>query len=970
MNYVPLYVKTEYSLLHSLIRINDYIKFALDNNLKALTICDDNLSGVMEFYKECKKNNIKPVIGLCIRVENQELVLYAKNNDGYKNLLKLSTLASDNKLDLNVINDYSDNLICIIPVKSIDIYNELKKVYQDIYIGYSTNDEKEEYRSEKLVYMNECLSLTKEDTIYLNYLHSIKKGVIYDEVKENNVHKYIHLNADDNFNNKTIIDDCNVEILYQKDLLPVYECENNNQYEYLKKLCIEGLRKKFGNVVGKEYAERLKYELNVINNMGFCNYFLVVYDYVKFAKDNNILVGPGRGSAAGSLVSYLLNITEIDPIKYNLLFERFLNPERVTMPDIDIDFEDDRRDEVIDYCINKYGYKKVAGIVAFGTLASKQVIRDVGRSMDISIKTIDYLAKMLDAKMTLRENYKSKPLLKDYIEGNEDIKKLYKVALKLEGLKRHTTIHAAGIVMANKDLDNVIPLLKSSDDRYLTGFSMEHLEELGLLKMDFLALKNLSLISNIIRLIEENENKKIDFNSIPLNDSKALNIFSTANTVGIFQFESTGMKNFLKKLKPNSFHDICAAIALFRPGPMDNIDTYIRRKYRYEKINYIDDSLKDILKDTYGIIIYQEQIMQIASKMAKFSFGEADILRRAMSKKKENILLKEKDKFIRNSIDNGYSREVATKVYDMILKFASYGFNKSHSVAYSMIAYKMAYLKAYYPKYFCAGLLSNATGSEIKTREYIYESKLNNIDILKPNINLSEDKYVITDKGIIYPLTGIKNVGFAVAKKILENRTEPFKDIYDFMKRCYSKTLNKKAIISLIDAGVFDSFNINHNTLVNNLDNIINYSELISELDEDFVEKPIINEYEEYSKLELMNREYDVFGFYLSKHPVTEARLKHNNSITLTSIPKFFDRSISIIVMIDRMKSINTKNNQRMCFLSVSDEVSTIDAVLFPKVYEKNMNIKEGQLVLIKGKVEKRFDKYQIICNTIDVIEL
>ena len=506
MNYVPLYVKTEYSLLHSLIRINDYIKFALDNNLKALTICDDNLSGVMEFYKECKKNNIKPVIGLCIRVENQELVLYAKNNDGYKNLLKLSTLASDNKLDLNVINDYSDNLICIIPVKSIDIYNELKKVYQDIYIGYSTNDEKEEYRSEKLVYMNECLSLTKEDTIYLNYLHSIKKGVIYDEVKENNVHKYIHLNADDNFNNKTIIDDCNVEILYQKDLLPVYECENNNQYEYLKKLCIEGLRKKFGNVVGKEYAERLKYELNVINNMGFCNYFLVVYDYVKFAKDNNILVGPGRGSAAGSLVSYLLNITEIDPIKYNLLFERFLNPERVTMPDIDIDFEDDRRDEVIDYCINKYGYKKVAGIVAFGTLASKQVIRDVGRSMDISIKTIDYLAKMLDAKMTLRENYKSKPLLKDYIEGNEDIKKLYKVALKLEGLKRHTTIHAAGIVMSSIDLDNVIPL-DYHDTFYTSGYDMTYLEEIGLLKMDFLAIKYLTTIHNMIDLINKNHNQ-------------------------------------------------------------------------------------------------------------------------------------------------------------------------------------------------------------------------------------------------------------------------------------------------------------------------------------------------------------------------------------------------------------------------------------------------------------------------------
>lgn len=971
MNYVPLYVKTEYSLLKSIIKIDDYIEFAKKSNLKSLTIADENMCGVMEFYSKCKKNSIKPVIGLSIKIEKQEIVLYAKNNIGYCNLLKLTTIQSGQELNFEDLDKYSNDLICIVPTFSIDIYNNLKKIYKDIYIGYSNDDEYNMYKSEKTVYMNECLALYKSDTVYINYIHAIKDGKIYDDINEVNINKYIHEKISNASNIQNIIDLCNVTITYEKDLLPIYECPDNDQYSYLKKLCIEGLRRKFGSEVRKDYVDRLKYELGVINSMGFCNYFLVVQDYVKYAKEKGILVGPGRGSAAGSLVSYLLDITEIDPIKYNLLFERFLNPERVTMPDIDIDFEDIRREEVIDYCISKYGNKRVSGIIAFGTLASKQVIRDVGRCMDIDLRTIDFIAKMLDSKLTLIDNYHQNNKLREYLNTDDELKKLFKISLKLEGLKRHTTIHAAGVVMCNKDLDEVIPLVKNSDNKYLTGFSMEYLESLGLLKMDFLALKNLTLISDIINLINKEENLDIDFNKIPLDDQKAISIFTTVNTTGIFQFESSGMKNFLSKFKPNTFNDICAAIALFRPGPMGNIDTYIKRKYGKEDIDYIDDSLKPILQSTYGIIIYQEQIMQIANKMASFSFGEADVLRRAMSKKKEDILLNEKEKFISRSIKNGYSNEIANKVYNLIMKFASYGFNKSHSVAYSMIAYKMAYLKAYYPKYFSAGLLMQVRGSDVKTKEYIYEAKVNGINILKPDINLSSYEYIITKEGIIYPLTGIKNVGMVAVKSIIESRGDiPFKDIFDFIKRCYGGAVNKKVLVSLIDAGVFDRFNINRNTLINNLDNIINYGELISELDEEFVEKPLITSYDEYSKIELMNKELESFGFYLSRHPVTEMRTKLNLNTSLDRIEMYFDRIINIVVLIDSMKEIDTKSKQKMCFLTVSDENKKIDVVLFPTIYKKNQNIKPGNLIYINGRVEKRFDKYQIVCNRIKKIEL
>ena len=970
MNYTPLYVKTHNSLLSSTITIEGLINYAINNNIKSLSICDNTMYGVMDFYHLCKKNNIKPIIGLEVTLDNKKIVLYCKDNIGYTNLIYLCTKQSEEKIDLNVLKDHSTNIICILPFDSLSLYEDLSNIYVDIFKGYSTLEERNTLEGNNLIFINETLSLTEEDSTYLHYVIAIKEGTTVDKI-EINAHSYIYsldtikkISTKDLENNYYITNNCNIEFTKNNDLLPLYPCPNNmTSYEYLKKLCVEGLRRLFGEYVGKVYVDRLKYELDIINKMGFCNYFLVVWDYVNYCKNNDILVGPGRGSAAGSLVSYVLNITTVDPIKYNLLFERFLNPERITMPDIDIDFEYTKREDVVNYCIEKYGIKKVAPIITFGTLGAKQAIRDVGRCMNISLSMIDRLCSYISSTLSLKDNYKDNQKLRDYLEINSELKKVYKVASKLEGLKRHTSIHAAGIVMSRYDLDTIIPLDKGHNDFYTTGYSMEYLEEIGLLKMDFLALRNLTLIKEIL------DDAKIKFDDIPDNDSKALNIFTTANTSGIFQFESSGMVNFLRKFKPTTMDDIIAALALFRPGPMNNIDSYIKRKHGKEKIDYLDKSLESILKPTYGIIVYQEQIMQIASVLAGYSLGEADVLRRAMSKKKENVLLEEKEKFVKRSVAKGYSLETATKVYDLILKFASYGFNKAHSVAYSLISYRMAYLKAHYPFLFMKSLLTSNIGSESKTREYIYECKANNINILKPSINHSSSTYVIYDNNILFPLTCIKNVGINATNMIIEERAKgEFKDIFEFAKRCYGKSVTRKTLENLILAGCFDEFGLNKRTLMNNLDIIVNYSELGEFLEDDDSLKPVITEETDYSKVELMQMELDIFGFYLSNHPVTEYKNIYKNAISISNIPLYFNKNVELVVYIDKIREITTKDNSKMCFLTVSDEISTLDVVLFPKTYEKYNNIEEKKVARLFGRVEKRFDKYQLVAEDIKIL--
>ena len=948
---VPLNIKTNNYLLHSMIKIKDLVKIAKENNIKSLTITDNNMYGCIEFYKECKKNNIKPIIGLEISLP-EKIILYAKNYQGYKNLIKITTLKSEDNLSLKTLDNYSESLICIIPFESKIKYNELKKIYKDIFVSYKNDEEKEKIKIDNKLYMHEILCLKKEDEKYLKYLKAIKEGKNYLEINDDfNNTSLLPLKSE----NTIVIEElCNVEIKMHNDLLPIYT--KDDSYELLKQECIKGMKRIFGSSAPRKYAQRLKEELKVINELGFCDYFLIVQDYVKYAKDNNILVGPGRGSAAGSLVAYTLDITTVDPIKYDLLFERFLNKDRVTMPDIDVDFEDTRREEVMKYCIKKYGIKKVALIITFGTLASKQAIRDVSKTLNISTSKVDILSKMLDSKKNLKENYTDQ--VKKFLEINPELKKVYKIALKIEGLKRHTSLHAAGVVMSKYNLDESLPLDKNTDF-YISEYDKDYLEEIGLLKMDFLGLKNLTLITKILDEIED-----LTFDTIPEDDKETINVFNKVNTVGIFQFESPGMINFLRKLKPDSFDDLVAALALFRPGPMKNIDSYIRRKRGLEKIDYFHENLKEILKPTYGIIVYQEQIMQIASTMAGYTFAEADLLRRAMSKKKEQILIKEKDRFIKGAIKNGYDENIATKVYDLIYKFADYGFNKSHSVAYAMISYRMAYLKAHYPALFMKNLLSQAINSEAKTKEYIYECTKYNIKVKSPDINLSTDNYEVINGSIIYPLNNIKNVGTNATKIILEERKKrKFKDIFDFVSRCYKESVTVKTIESLILAGAFDSFNISRKALIDNLEIITNYGEIGSYLDEEMF-KPEIEDNGEYKKDELMNYELELFGFYLTNHPITEYKTKHNH-IELKNIEKYFDKQIETIVFIDKIREIETKNKEKMIFVTGSDELSKIEIVVFPKTYKQIKQINTSDIIKIKGKVEKRFDQYQIIANQI-----
>ena len=948
---VPLNIKTDNYLLHSMIKIKDLIQAAKAHNIKALTITDNNMYGCIEFYKECKKNGIKPIIGLEISIP-EKIILYAKNYDGYKNLIKLTTLKSEGILDTNILDKYSDNLVCIIPFESKIKYNELNKIYKDLFVSYKNDIEKEKIRLENKLFMHEILCIQKEDEKYLKYLKAIKEGKNYLEINDDFTgFSLFPLNNNDT----SVIDElCDVRIEFHNDLLPVFT--NDDSYDLLKQSCIKGMKRIFGSQAPRVYAERLKEELNVIRNLGFCDYFLIVKDYIEYAKENNILVGPGRGSAAGSLVAYTLNITTIDPLKYDLLFERFLNKDRVTMPDIDVDFEDTRREEVIRYCIQKYGLKKVALIITFGTLAAKQVIRDVSKVLDISPSKVDILSKMLDSKKNLKANYTTH--VKSFLDVNPELRKAYKIALKFEGMKKHTSLHAAGVVMSKYDLDECLPLDRNNDF-YVSEYDKDYLEEIGLLKMDFLGLKNLTLIANILDEIDG-----LTFDTIPEDDRQAIEVFNKANTIGIFQFESPGMINFLKKLRPDSFDDLVAALALFRPGPMKNIDLYIKRKRGVLQVDYFHDSLKDILKPTYGIIVYQEQIMKIASTMAGYSFAEADLLRRAMSKKKEDILVKERDKFISGSIKKGYDSSVATKVYDLIFKFADYGFNKSHSVAYAMISYRMAYLKAHYPAIFMKNLLSHAINSEAKTKEYIYECAKYNVKVKGPDINVSTDNYEVVDGNVIYPLNNIKDVGINATKVILDERKKgKFKDIFDFISRCYKDAVTIKTIQNLILAGAFDCFNISRKTLIDNIEVITNYGEIGSYLDDD-VFKPQLEDNGEYKKEDLMRYELELFGFYLTNHPIIEYKRKFNH-IELNNIDKYFDRQIETVVFIDRIREVETKNKEKMMFISGSDELSKIDIVVFPKVYKQIKHLENNDIIRIKGKVEKRFDEYQIIASQI-----
>lgn len=947
MNYVPLWIKTDYSILSSLIKIDDLINKLTSLDISSCAICDDNLFGAMEFYNKCKSNGIKPIIGLEINL-SFPVLLYAKNYKGYQALCNIDTLKNEGKLNNKVIYSYLDDLLVVIPFEFIDSASEFIGGLNEYFVGYSNLSDLEKITGNK-VYVKKTLSLSKNEEPYLPYLYKIKdvdfkldSDVTLDEMVSTEIKKDTLY-----FSNM-----CDINIPKQSNLLPVYNDDSSfDEKKYLVDLCVYGLKKRLNNNVPESYVIRLKHEIDIIIKMGFCNYFLVVWDYVKYAKKNGILVGP-RGSAASSLVSYSLGITDIDPMKYDLLFERFLNPQRITMPDIDMDFDAEKRYKVIDYVKEKYGLNRVCEIITFSNLLAKQVIRDLARIFDVSTFKVDNLLKNFDDKKSLKEqllNSSVKKMLDD-----QELRKMYEVALHLEGLKRHTSIHAAGIIISSKDLRNYVPLTLNSDGTYICGYTMNYIEDLGLLKMDFLGLKNLTIIDKVLCRVN-----KIKFNDIPFNDKKTYDLFATGDLTGIFQFETMGMRKFITELKPDNINDLIAAVALFRPGPIDNIPLYIARKHGKEKVTYVNDCLKSILEPTYGIIIYQEQIMQIASKMAGFSYGQADVLRRAMSKKKQDVLLAQKDNFIKGSIKNGYDEKTALSVYELILKFANYGFNKAHSVCYAIIGYKIAYLKTHFPLEFMCEILNNYIGVSSKTKTLLNECKRLGVEIIKPTINNTSCNYEIIEGKIVYPLSMIKGIGTLTCRQIVDERVKngAFTSYFDFIKRTYKTGID--VIKNVILSGALDFFGHTRKTLIENIDEAINYAELCSGLDENLVVKPELKEYEEYTQEELTKQEEKLYGFYISNHPTN--RYISENSITTDKLGNYFDKNVEMTLYFERRKEVNTKSGDKMMFINASDAFGNAELVMFPKTYNKYFNISVPGVYKIKGKVEKRFSKLQIV---------
>ena len=949
--YAPLKVTTDYTLLKSLIKIPDLITFLVSNKISACAICDENLYGALDFYKSCKNNNIKPIIGLSVLLNDLDIYLYAINYDGYKNLLKIHTIIETRSLGIVDLEELKDNILCIIPYKSTELWKNLS-FFKYLYIGFSNLFEKNNalILTSNIVYVNDLRALKLEDVKYLNFLDDLRKETRLDY--SNNYYQIKDFIDSEKI--EKIVNLIDLEIPHDKRYIPEYK-PNIDAAAFLKNLSLKGLNKRLNGNIPASYLERLNYELSVIDKMGFVNYFLIVYDYVLYAKKHDILVGPGRGSAAGSLVSFSIGITDIDPIKYNLLFERFLNPSRVTMPDIDIDFDATKRGMVIDYVKEKYGEKKVALGLTFNTLKSKLVIREVGKLLHVDNTLIDRFAKVIDAHLSLKDNLKNE-YVKKYLNTYKELKPVYEVSIKLEGIKKNISTHAAGVVISSIDLDEVIPV-HISNGELITGSTMEFLEDIGLLKMDFLGLKNLTMIASITKMIGQDVLKDID-----LNDKKVYELFINAKTDGIFQFETPAMKSLLVKLKPTCFNDLIVAVALGRPGPKEQAPSFIKRRNNEERITYIHPDLENILHETYGILIYQEQIIAILVKIAGYNLAEADLIRRAVSKKKESVLLSEKEKFVKRAISKGYTKDVAVDIYNLIVKFASYGFNKSHSVAYALIAYQMAYLKTYYPAHFFTQLLND--GNNTKNTYYFAYLKSKGIKFFKPNINNTNLDYYINDNKLFMPLWIIKNINLDLTKKIISSRGNGYTDIFDFAYK--TKDFMTKGIMeNLIRAGAMDNFSLNHQTLINNIDAALNYGWLADP--DGLIPKPLIVEYNEYNSDILRSDELNSYGFYITNHPASIYLSKEYMKISM--MKNYAYKKIKTVVIVEKISKIKTKKNEDMAFFTGSDETGIADFTVFPKVYDLFKSVKNNDLVMVLGEVQQRFDKYQIVVNNIKIIE-
>ena len=933
---IPLKITTEYSLLKSLIKLPDLISFLNENNIKECAICDENLNGFMDFYLKCKENNIKPIIGLDTVYESMHIYAYAKNYFGYQQLLKIDYLKNNMKLSYLE----NSNLLVIIPFKSIDIYEKLK--YKDnVYIGFCNDIEKNNALliSDKIVYVDNVRCLYKKDIPYLKYLKMLNDNFVYNDNAYYKTSSFEDIQTTYEFSKQI-----NLEIPFDKKYIPKFNNSDNN-YEYLKKLCILGLNKRFNGKVSNKYKERILYELDVINKMGFVDYFLIVYDYVLYAKKNDIFVGPGRGSAAGSLVSYSLGITNIDPIKYGLLFERFLNINRKKMPDIDIDFESDKRINMIEYVKNKYGFDKVAVGLTFNNYKAKLILRDLAKLLKVDSNVFDKFIKNINSSLSLKENYQNEKV-KKYIEMYSELKNLYDISYHLEGLKKNTSTHAAGVIISSEKLGKIIPI-SNEDGTLKTGIEMPYLEKMGLLKMDFLALEKLNIISKVSKKI-----KNFNINNIPLDDKKTLKIFYDADTDDIFQFESSYAKSVLDKLKITSFNELTVSLALVRPGANKQIDEYLKNKK--EGINLAGD-LTDILGSTYGTIIYQEQVMKIFEKVVGYSLFEADDIRVAISKKKEDIINAQHDKFVSGGIKNGYSKEFVEKLFNKIKEFGGYGFNKSHSVAYALVSYQMAYLKANYPKEFMFYLLEN--NKDISKCEKILSSLKNSgYKLLKPNINYSIDKYAEKNGYILLPLNIIRGLNDDIISKIIRIRENGFNDIFDFFVKTNS-FLNNETYLILIKSGALDIFKINKQTMIKNIDVILNYASIYS----DGLGKPILTKYPEYDDTTLREFEILSYGMYITNHPCS----KYKDVIKVENIKNYLFKNINMVLLIKSIRTIKDKKGGEMAFLECEDETGKVNLTMFSSLYAKNNDLKVNELIIVNVKVSKRFDKLNVLVNNI-----
>lgn len=994
-----LFVRSCYSLLQSLLTPEAIAKKAKELGYESVALVDEKvLIAGKEFQKACQKYDIKALYGLsflwqwkndCFRV-----FFLAKNDNGYRRLMKLSSFltAQNSAYALEDISIYGDDNYLIFHSDDAPLsleseegfwlsYQELKQKVGSFLISLSDNDKAFNRKNNKLIqsYLEQkeipylCLSRTfyekATDADAYRVLLGIQEKKTWDDQTLPHIpHRYF-LHREEAMElypekgmryNDYIASQCNVSLKYITSL-PIFPVpQKASGKDYLVALCRAGLKKRLQGKNDKRYEVRLHQELQIIISMGFVDYFLIVYDYIRFAKNEKILVGPGRGSAAGSLVAYCLGIVDIDPIKYGLLFERFLNPERITMPDIDVDFPHDRRDEVIAYVRQKYGKEHVAHILTLGTLKARQVLRDVGKILKIPTYEIDVTAKLIPSatKIYLEECYEKIPYFAQRMNSSAQNKEWYRYALALENLPRDLSLHAAGIVMAREELQSILPVISLDEEVWATQYTAAYLEELGLIKMDFLGLKNLSILAEIVAEIQKVDTS-FRLSEIPLNSQKVFALLASGNTLGVFQLESEGMTKLCKRMQPKTFEEIAMMLALFRPGPMENIDDFLQNRKNPHTIIYLHDDLRPILEETYGIILYQEQIMSIARKMAGFSFAKADILRHAMAKKKREELEALRQSFVEGCIQNHYSCELAQELYGFIFRFADYGFNKSHSVAYSLIAYQLAYLKAHYPLFFYKALLSGTIGDEAKTYAYLQELHKQKIKVLPLDIHLSQEKYSIEKQALRLPLSLVKGVGYSTVKIILESRRlKPFpKELFACMKHLKSCKVPQDALENLIRGGAFDSYQKNRKTLLHpaNMEMMLLYGEFDSQnlLSNNFDLSPDIQVFIE-TKEDTARYEWQAFGFYFSVNPFRE--IKEKNQIECSTLSEIRHRKgyQTSFARVDKVRKHKTRNGQWMAFLKVSDGESVMDLVVMPTLLSQLQDkLVKGCYILFEGVLEK-----------------